>query len=95
MLAYPKFNLDAAEREELLADYLPYTDAVQVTSPPPAVPACRDPHDLPFLHLAQAGAAIALVTGDKDLLVLAGQTAFAIVTCDAWLTAQTAESKNS
>ena len=94
VLAYPKFGLDPAEREELLADYLPHTEAGHVPSPPPAVPACRDPHDLPFLHLAQAGAASALITGDKDLLVLAGQTPFTIVTSEAWLTAQTHDGKD-
>ena len=40
--------------------------------PPPTVPACRDQHDLPFLQLAVAGQAKALVSGDRDLLSLAG-----------------------
>ena len=87
VLAYPKFGLDATEREELLADYLPYAEVVQVPQPPPAVPDCRDPHDLPFLHLASAGKAQALITGDKGLLVLAGQLPFCIIPCDAWLAA--------
>jgi len=87
VLAYSKFGLDASEREELLADYLPYAEVVQVPSPPPLVPECRDPHDLPFLHLAIAGKAQALITGDRDLLVLAGQLPFCITTCDAWLAA--------
>ena len=87
VLAYPKFGLDATEREELLADYLPYAEVVQLPSPPPVVPECRDPNDLPFLHLASAGKAQALITGDKDLLVLAGQLPFCIITCDAWLAA--------
>lgn len=91
VLAYPKFRLSAAEREELLADYLPHAEVVAVPSPPPAVPDCRDPHDLPFLHLAAAGAAQALITGDKDLLVLAGPFSqagplpFSILSCEAWL----------
>jgi putative PIN family toxin of toxin-antitoxin system len=83
VLAYPKFKLHADEREELLADYLPYTEVVRVPLPPPAVPPCRDPFDLPFLQLAAAGAADALVTGDADLLELAKRTAFAILTPDA------------
>jgi putative PIN family toxin of toxin-antitoxin system len=87
VLAYPKFGLTAAEQEELLADYLPYAEAVTLPSPPPAVPVCRDPNDQPFLHLAAAGAAQALITGGEDLLVLAGQVPFAIVPCEAWLTA--------
>lgn len=71
VLAYPKFRLDAQAQQELLADYLPWTEVVRVPSPPPRVPECRDPNDLPFLHLAVAGRADALVTGDADLLALA------------------------
>jgi putative PIN family toxin of toxin-antitoxin system len=71
VLAYPKFKLDAQEQQELLADYLPWAEAVAVSEPPPRVPDCRDPHDLPFLHLAVAGSADALVSGDGDLLALA------------------------
>lgn len=71
VLAYPKFRLGADEQQELLADYLPWTEVVAVPEPPPRVPDCRDPDDLPFLHLAAAGRAAALVTGDADLLTLA------------------------
>ena len=72
VLAYPKFKLAADEQQELLADYLPWAEVVAVPDPPPRVPACRDIHDLPFLHLAVAGRADVLVTGDADLLALAG-----------------------
>jgi predicted nucleic acid-binding protein len=41
--------------------------------PPPAVPACRDPFDVPFLQLAVAGKARALVSGDRALLALKAQ----------------------
>lgn len=71
VLAYPKFRLTSVEQEELLADYLPYTRAVRIPQPPPAVPACRDPFDLPFMQLAVAGKAKLLVSGDRDLLALA------------------------
>lgn len=70
VLAYPKVNLSPAEQQDLLADYLPWVEAVNVPHPPPAVPACRDALDLPFLHLAVAGRADALVSGDKDLLAV-------------------------
>jgi len=40
---------------------------------------CRDTKDRPLLDLAQSGKADVLVTGDKDLLALAGQTEFLIV----------------
>ena len=70
VLHYPKFHLTADEREDLLAEYLPWCEAVTVSNPP-AVPECRDPLDRPFLELALASGADALVTGDTDLLVLA------------------------
>lgn len=72
VLAYPKFALSAAEQEELLADYVPWVQVVRVPNPPPAVPRCRDPFDAPFLHLAVAGRAKVLVSGDRDLLALDG-----------------------
>ncbi|MFT4179213.1 MAG: putative toxin-antitoxin system toxin component, PIN family [Thermomonas sp.] len=80
VLAYPKFRLSADDQRELLADYLPHTTSVRIPSPPPAVPECRDPFDRPFLELATAGRAHLLVTGDRDLQTLAGQTAFQIIT---------------
>lgn len=84
VLAYPKFRLSPAEREELLADYLPYAKVVTLPDPPPAVPDCRDRFDLPFLQLSVAGKAM-LVTGDRDLLVLAGKTAFPILEVEAFI----------
>lgn len=72
VLAYPKFGLSEAEQAELLADFMPWVGAVDIPDPPPAVPRCRDPYDVAFLHLAVAGRAHALVSGDRDLLALAG-----------------------
>ena len=71
VLAYPKFGLTAEQHRDLLDDYLPCCETVVVPDPPPAVPACRDPFDRPFLELARAARADALVTGDADLLELA------------------------
>ena len=85
VLAYPKFRLSAGEQQELLADYLPWTEAVRVPVRKPTVPGCRDPFDLPFLHLAVAGKADALISGDKDLLVLDGHLPCAVVTPADWL----------
>ena len=85
VLGYPKFRLSPAEQEELLADWLPWVEVVRMPDPPPPVPACRDPFDLPFLQLAIAGRARALVTGDRDLLVLAGTRWLCpVVTVDAF-----------
>lgn len=80
VLAYPKFKLSSEDQGELLADYLPLATVVTVPQPPPDVPQCRDPNDLPFLHLAAAGRADAVVTGDGDLLALAGQTRWRTLT---------------
>ncbi len=70
VLAYPKFKLSAADREELLGDYLPFAELVPLGPRRPETLACRDPHDRIFLELAIKAAADALVTGDEDLLVL-------------------------
>lgn len=71
VLAYPKFKLALQERQELLADYLPYCEVVQRPSAPTQLPAVRDSGDRPFLELAIAGKADYLVTGDEDLLSIA------------------------
>jgi putative PIN family toxin of toxin-antitoxin system len=71
VLAYPKFRLSRLEQDELLADYLPHTQAVRIPVPPSTVPKCRDQLDVPFMHLAVAGKAKVLVSGDRDLLALA------------------------
>ncbi len=78
VLAYPKFKLTAAEREDLLGDYLPYCETV-VALAPTGVPACRDAADMPFLALAITAGADALVSGDADLLVLADEFSIAII----------------
>jgi putative PIN family toxin of toxin-antitoxin system len=78
ILAYPKFRLTADEQLEALASYIPYCEAVGIANSCSVL--CRDPKDQPFLDLAHSGKADALVTGDKDLLALAGQTGFVIET---------------
>jgi putative PIN family toxin of toxin-antitoxin system len=85
VLAYPRFGLSRPEQDELLGDYLPALSVVEVPDPPPRVPACRDPYDLPFLHLAAAGRADALVTGDADLLSLAAASPWRTLTPAALL----------
>ena len=78
VLGYPKFRLAPDDSLELLADYLPFCETIELVEGCPAV--CRDKSDQPFLDLAQSGKADLLVTGDDDLLALAGQTAFLIET---------------
>jgi uncharacterized protein len=76
ILGYRKFRLEEQRRNELLADYLPYCEVVEVTRKCSVV--CRDAKDQMFLNLAQSGKADSLVSGDLDLLVLAGRTKFLI-----------------
>ena len=83
VLGYPKFKLTDEERVELLGDYLPQCEIVDPTASCPQV--CRDSGDQIFLDLAHTGKADVLVSGDDDLLVLAGQTTFAIETPRAYL----------
>ena len=85
VLAYPKFRLSFEARENLLSDYLPFCESVQVPNPAPPTPRCRDPFDVPFLELALAGRADFLVTGDDDLLSLAPQFHCAILRANRFL----------
>ena len=72
VLAYPKFRLNVADCDTLLADYLPVAEIGSLPNPPPELPlACRDRDDAVFLHLAIASRADVLVSGDADLTVLA------------------------
>lgn len=80
VLAYLKFHLGVEEREQLLADYLPYCSSVRVQKGLTGIPSCRDPFDQHFLELALAGRAHYLVSGDKDLLTLSARPSFRIVT---------------
>ncbi len=73
VLAYPKFRLSQPDQDELLADYLPFTETVRIPQPPPKVPACRDVLDEPFMHLSVVGKAQVLVSGDRDLLAIAAE----------------------
>ena len=88
VLAYPKFRLSAADQQELFADYLPYATTARIPDSPPETPDCLDPFDVMLRHLAATGKAKVLVTGDRDLLTLAGQTKFTIVTLDALIASQ-------
>ena len=82
VLCYPKFELSPADARELLADYLLFCEVIERQERCPIV--CRDKNDQPFLDLAQSGKADVLVSGDLDLLALAGQTAFLIETPEAY-----------
>ncbi len=78
VLSYPRFRLSPDDARELLADYVPHCEAIEKVRRCATV--CRDAADQPFLDLAQTGRAEVLVSGDKDLMALAGQTRFVIET---------------
>jgi putative PIN family toxin of toxin-antitoxin system len=82
VLGYPKFRLSVEDRRELLAEYLPFCEVVEVKEK--CSVGCRDANDQEFLDLAQSGNAELLVTGDHDLLALAGQTKFLIAPAAAY-----------
>jgi predicted nucleic acid-binding protein len=75
------FDVEAKDGQIVLTPVriLPSTRVIVIPDPPPRVPPCRDAFDVPFLQLATAGRASVLVSGDADLLALAGQTRFAIL----------------
>jgi len=82
VLRYPKFGLSTDDARELLADYLPHCEVIERAGKCAVV--CRDANDQAFLDLAQSGRADLLVSGDQDLLVLAGLTTFLIETPEAY-----------
>ena len=82
VLGYSKLRLSERYRLETLALYLPYCERIDPVDKCPVE--CRDLKDRPLLDLAQCGKADLLVTGDENLLVLAGQTAFGIETAEAY-----------
>jgi putative PIN family toxin of toxin-antitoxin system len=82
ILAYPRFRLTADEQLEALANYLSFCETVEVARPCQVL--CRDLKDQAFLDLAESGRADLLVTGDEDLLVLAGRARFLIETPHAY-----------
>lgn len=84
VLAYPKFELTAEDQQDLLEDFLPYADVVEVPQPWPSLPLCRDEKDQAFLVLAHVGQAEALITGDSDLLAMRTDFPGLIATPDEW-----------
>jgi len=63
-----EFGLTLQETEDIISAILSYAQLVHPTAPIPAV--SRDPKDNHILALAKETTASAIVTRDKDLLVL-------------------------
>ncbi len=82
VLGYSKLRLTERYRMEALALYIPYCESFDVAEKCPVQ--CRDAKDQHLLDLAHCGGADLLVTGDKDLLALAGQTRFLIETPETY-----------
>jgi putative PIN family toxin of toxin-antitoxin system len=82
VLGYAKFGLTVSRHSELLGLYLPFCEIVEVGESCSLI--CRDSKDQMFLDLAHCGGADVLVSGDQDLLVLSGQTQFAIESPEAY-----------
>ena len=57
--------------------YEPYCQIIEQL--PSALPECRDPNDQIFINLAVHSKAAYLITRDRDLLILNGQTPFPII----------------
>jgi putative PIN family toxin of toxin-antitoxin system len=84
VLARRKFDryVSVADRQRFLMLLGSVAEMVGITYP---IRACRDPKDDKFLELAVNGAASAIVTGDRDLLVLNPFHAVAILSPAAYL----------
>jgi uncharacterized protein len=80
VFAQSRFRLSEVQIEELLSFYLPYAEVREVKRKPTSLPQCRDANDQFLLELAASSKADALVSGDKDLLVLKTQVTFNILT---------------
>jgi uncharacterized protein len=79
VLSYKKFALAEADQHDLLEDYLPYAETIAIPKTRAQIPPCRDPKDEIFLRLAYAAKVDAIVTGDDDLLALAGESRISIL----------------
>jgi putative PIN family toxin of toxin-antitoxin system len=82
ILAYRKFQLSVDEQLEALCNYIPFWEVIEIAKSCSVL--CRDAKDQRFLDLAHCGNAGVLVTGDGDLLALAGQTSFIIEAPEAY-----------
>jgi len=70
VLGYPKFNLEREDIDSLLADLLPWAEAVEVGVTHDTIEALRDTDDTIFIRMAQTADAAFLVSGDRHLLEL-------------------------
>lgn len=84
MLSRPSFDryITNKQREEFLEAFVERVILVEIVEP---VQACRDPEDDKVLGLALSGQAQYIISGDRDLLVLAPFRNLRIVTAEEFL----------
>ncbi len=66
-LGDPRFGISEAERDSILAEYLKYAEYIRDV-PDSEIKVCQDEKDQPFVDLAMAKEADAIVSIDPDLL---------------------------
>ena len=74
VLAYPKLGLSVEQQKTALTFYMEHAEIHAEPRPRSKLPKCRDLNDEMFLRLAYAAKVDAIVTGDDDLLALAGES---------------------
>ena len=79
VLAYPKFGLSIEQQKTALTFYMEHAEICAEPRTRSKLPKCRDPKDEMFLRLAYAAKVDAIVTGDDDLLALAGESRILIL----------------
>jgi putative PIN family toxin of toxin-antitoxin system len=78
-LAWPKLGLGTEQRKLAVTQYMEHAEIVTAPRTRARLPRCRDPNDEMFLRLAYAAKVDAIVTGDRDLLALAGESKIPII----------------
>ncbi len=79
VLAYPKLGLSIEQQKTALTFYMEHAEIHAEPRTRSKLPKCRDPNDEMFLRLAYAAKVDAIVTGDHDLLALAGESRIPIL----------------
>ncbi|MBQ7181764.1 MAG: putative toxin-antitoxin system toxin component, PIN family [Bacteroidaceae bacterium] len=70
VLAYPKFSLSRTDIDDLLVDYIPWTETYSKIITNTVIPELRDEKDNFFISLAIAANTDYLISGDKHLVEL-------------------------
>jgi uncharacterized protein len=84
VLSRPKFEryISQPKRERFLVDFVQKSELIEIQE---KIEECRDPKDNKFLELAINGKATAIISGDKDLLILHPFRGIFIVTVSQFL----------